>query len=126
MERDAIYKCEICGNVVSGVIAHAPDIMCCGQVMTKLDEKTAEKEGKEKHVPVIQIDGKKVTVSVGSIPHPMEEKHHIALIQIMKDGYVIAGARLSPGEEPQATFELEDTEGIQAREYCNLHGLWKS
>ncbi len=126
MEADAIYRCELCGNVVSGVVANAPEIMCCGQEMTRLEPKTEKEEGKEKHVPVVSVENSKVKVTVGTVPHPMEDAHHIALIQIIKDGMVIAGRRLKPGDIPEAVFEIEDSEGISARAYCNVHGLWKS
>ena len=124
--KSGLYRCNVCGNVVSVVIAGEGDLVCCDEEMQLLEEKTAEKEGKEKHVPVIEKDGKRVKVKVGSVPHPMEEKHYIALIEIMGDGEVIASARLYPGEKPEAEFELEKTEGIYAREFCNIHGLWRS
>ncbi|MCK5039995.1 MAG: desulfoferrodoxin [Candidatus Aenigmarchaeota archaeon] len=119
-----IYKCEICGNVVSVLEAGQGTLVCCGQDMTLLEEKTVEQEGKEKHVPVVDIDENKVTVKVGSIEHPMEESHHILLIQIVRDGNILVGKRLSPGDKPEAEFHLEDTEGIKARALCNIHGLW--
>ena len=126
VKQDGIYKCSICGNVVSVIEAHNPAIVCCGQDMDLLEVKTSEQEGKEKHVPVIEIEGNKVTVKVGSVPHPMEDGHYIEFIQILKDGNVIAGKRLTSGEKPETTFCLQDAEGISARELCNIHGLWKS
>ncbi len=125
-EINGIYKCEICGNVVSVVDANDGELVCCGQPMNIYDEKTKEQEGKEKHVPVIDMSGEKVVVSVGSTPHPSEEKHYIELVQLLKDGKVIAEKRLFPGDEPKAEFCLKDTEGISARELCNIHGLWSS
>ena len=125
-KQNAIYKCEICGNVVSVIEAHKGELVCCGQPMILLEEKTAEQEGKEKHVPIIEIDGNKVTVKVGSVPHPMEKEHYIELIQLIKDGNIVIGKRLKPGDEPKAEFCLENTENLKARELCNIHGLWKS
>ena len=125
-EVDQIYKCDVCGNVVSVIEAGNGDLVCCGQNMKLFEVKTAEQEGKEKHVPVIEIEGNNATVRVGSVPHPMEEKHWIELIEIVKKGKVIASARLSAGDKPEATFCLDDTEGITARELCNVHGLWTS
>ncbi|MEA3513940.1 MAG: desulfoferrodoxin [Nanoarchaeota archaeon] len=125
-EQNGIYKCGICGNVVSVIEAHNPAIICCGQEMNLLEAKTSEQEGKEKHVPVIDIEGNKITVKVGSVPHPMESGHYIELIQILKDGNVIAEKRLNPEEKPEKTFCLENAEGISARALCNIHGLWKS
>lgn len=125
-ELNGIYKCEICGNVVSVIYAGVGELVCCGQPMKLLEEQTIEKEGKEKHVPVIEIDGNKVKVKVGSEPHPMEEKHYIGLIQLIRDNNVIAGKRLKPGDKPEAEFCLEDTSNLKAREWCNIHGLWVS
>ena len=125
-EKNGIYKCEVCGNIVSVLDAHQGELVCCGQPMKLLEEQTKEQEGKEKHVPILEINGNNVKVKVGSIPHPMEEKHWIILIQVIKDGKVVAGKRLYPGDKPEAEFCLEDTEGITARELCNVHGLWKS
>ena len=125
-EQNGIYKCEICGNVVSVIEDGGVAIECCGQEMTLLEEKTSEQEGKEKHVPVIEIDGGKVVVNVGSVPHPMEEKHYIELVQLLKGEDIIAEKRLKPGQEPIAEFCVDDTEGLTARELCTVHGLWKS
>ena len=125
MEKDGIYKCEICGNIVSALVAKEPNVICCGQPMTLLEEKTVD-EGKEKHVPVVEINNGNVKVKVGSVEHPMEEEHYIVLIQLIKDGKVIAGKRLNPGEKPEASFCIEDTEGVTARELCNVHGVWRS
>ena len=124
---NGIYKCEICGNVVSIIEAAGPPIICCGKEMVLLEEKGAEQEGKEKHVPVVEINGNNVKVKIGSVPHPMEEKHYIQLIQIMSGDSIIAGTRLNPGEKPEADFCLgQSAEGITARALCNIHGLWKS
>jgi superoxide reductase len=125
-ELNQIYKCEVCGNIVSVIAKGAGTLVCCGKDMVLLEEKTAAEEGKEKHVPVVEINGNNVTVKVGSVPHPMEENHYIALIQLVRDGQVIGGRRMYPGEKPEATFCLENTQGITARELCNVHGLWKS
>jgi len=128
VEKNAFYKCEICGNIVSVVEAKQPNISCCGKEMTLMEEKTGEQEGKEKHVPVIKRDGNKVKITVGSTPHPMEEEHYIQLIQILSGDWVIAGVRLSPGEKPEAEFcpTYIGEEKIKARALCNIHGLWIS
>ena len=125
-ELNKLYKCNICGNIVSVIVGGKGALVCCGQEMELLQEKTSGQEGKEKHVPVVEISGNNVTVKVGSVTHPMEESHFIALIQLVKDGKIIAGKRLYPGEKPEASFCLDNTEGIKARELCNVHGLWKS
>jgi len=126
--KNGIYKCEICGNVVSVIEAHDGELVCCGKPMSLLEEKAIEQEGNEKHVPIVEIEGNKVKVKVGSIPHPMEEGHFIELIEILADGEVLASYRPNPGEKSEAEFCLEDigNHKITARELCNLHGLWKS
>jgi len=122
---NGIYKCNICGNIVSVIEAGKGELVCCGQPMELLEEKT-EDEGKEKHVPIIEISGNKVIVKIGSVPHPMEDKHYIELVQLIKDGNVVVGKRLSPGDEPKAEFCVESTKGLKARILCNIHGLWIS
>ena len=124
-EKNGIYRCNVCGNIVSMLVAKEPNVVCCGQPMELLKEKT-EEEGNEKHVPVIEINGNNIKVKIGSVPHPMEDAHYIVLIQLIRDGKVVAGKRLYPGQTPEAEFCLENTEGITARELCNVHGLWKS
>lgn len=121
-----LYRCEICGNLVSVIESGAGELVCCGEPMKLLEEQTSQQEGKEKHVPVINIEGNKVTVKIGSVEHPMEEKHYIRLIQLVKDGGIILGHRLNPGDKPQAEFCLENTKGIKARALCNIHGLWSN
>jgi len=125
-KNNELYKCNVCGNVVSVLESGQGVLVCCNQPMNLLEEKHLETEGNEKHVPVITIEGNKVSVNVGSVDHPMESEHHISLIQVMRGTEVIAGKRLKPGDKPHAEFNLENTEGLRARAYCNLHGLWRS
>ena len=125
-KENGIYKCEICGNVVSVIEAHQGALVCCGQPMDLLEEKTLESEGKEKHVPVIEINGNNVTVKVGSVEHPMEDAHHIQLIQLIKGDNVVMGKRINPGDKPEVSFCVDDVEGLKARALCNIHGLWKN
>lgn len=127
VKLNEIYKCDICGNVVSVLEAGDGELICCGQPMILLEEKTSKDEGNEKHVPIVELDDNRVIVRIGSKPHPMEAKHYIELVQIVKNGQVIAGKRLNPSEKPEAEFCLEESaEGITARILCNIHGLWKS
>ena len=117
-----IYKCSVCGNIVEVLHGGAGELVCCGQPMENLAAKAAD-EGKEKHVPVIEkIDGG-IKVKVGSVPHPMEEKHHIEWIEILADGKAYRQF-LNPGEAPEAVFNVKANE-ITAREHCNIHGLWE-
>jgi superoxide reductase len=119
-----IYKCSVCGNVVSVMVLGGGTLVCCGKEMDLQEEKTGEQEGNEKHVPVVSVESGQVSVNVGSVDHPMEEDHYIVLIQLVKDGEVIAGKRLKPGDKPNATFCLDSIEGVKARIFCNLHGVW--
>jgi len=117
-----VYKCSVCGNIVEVLHGGAGELVCCGKPMKNLMAKTAD-EGKEKHVPVIEkIDGG-IKVKVGSVPHPMEQKHHIEWIEILADGRAYRQF-LNPGEVPEAIFNIE-ANAITAREYCNIHGLWE-
>ncbi|MEM5790843.1 MAG: desulfoferrodoxin [Candidatus Aenigmatarchaeota archaeon] len=118
-----IYKCNICGNIVEVLHTGVGQLVCCGQPMQLMEEKT-EDVGLEKHVPVIEKTKKGVKVKVGSVPHPMEEKHYIEWIEISFNGKTCKKF-LKPGEKPESEFEVK-TEKIEAREYCNIHGLWKS
>ncbi|MDZ7401590.1 MAG: desulfoferrodoxin [candidate division KSB1 bacterium] len=122
-QLNQIYKCEICGNIVEVVHTGKGELVCCGQPMKLLVENTVD-ASKEKHVPVIEKSGNKVTVKVGSVAHPMEEKHYIEFIELMADGKVYRKF-LKPGEAPEATFEVTAAK-LTAREYCNLHGLWRA
>ncbi len=118
-----VYKCEVCGNIVLVLHVGGGELVCCGKPMIQLQEKT-EDQGKEKHVPVIEKKGKGILVKIGSVPHPMEEKHYIEWIAVQKDGAEFRKF-LKPGEKPEAEFPVSP-EGVTAREFCNVHGLWKS
>lgn len=122
-KRLEIYKCEVCGNLVEVIGEGAGEMVCCGQPMSRVTENTMD-ASKEKHVPVIVKvdDGYKVTI--GSVIHPMEEKHYIQWIELLADGQVYRQF-LKPGQTPEAFFKVT-AEKVSAREYCNLHGLWKA
>jgi len=118
-----VYKCEVCGNIVEVLHAGQGTLVCCGQDMTLLVENTVD-AAKEKHVPVIEkVDGG-YKVSVGAVPHPMEEKHYIEWIELIA-GDAAYRQFLNPGGTPEAVFKV-DADNVSAREFCNLHGLWKS
>ncbi len=118
-----IYKCSICGNIVEVLHGGAGELVCCGQPMENLIGKTAD-QGKEKHVPVIEKLDNSIKIKVGSIPHPMEEKHFIEWVELIADG-ITYKQFLNPGEKPEAVFKIE-AKKITAREYCNIHGLWEA
>ena len=122
-EQRQIYKCNVCGNIVEVLHAGAGELVCCGQPMELLKEKTQD-VGQEKHVPVIAKTEKGIKVKVGSVAHPMEDKHYIEWIEVMADGRVYRKF-LKPGDKPEAQFEIK-AKKVEAREYCNIHGLWKS
>jgi len=119
-----IYKCKICGNIVEVLHEGVGELVCCGEPMEKLEAKTQD-SSVEKHVPYIEKTADGILVKVGqNQDHPMEEKHFIEWIQIIADG---ASYRkfLKPGDKPQASFKIK-AGNLTAREYCNVHGLWKS
>ena len=118
-----IYKCNICGNIVEVIHDGAGELVCCGQPMEHLEGNTVD-AAKEKHVPVVTDLGDKIEVSVGSVAHPMEEKHYIAFIEVLTEKKVYR-KELKPGQEPKAKFPVKLEKVLEVREYCNLHGLWK-
>lgn len=122
-EQKQVYRCNICRNIVEVLHAGAGELVCCGQPMELLEENTVD-AAQEKHVPVIEKTESGVKVKVGSIPHPMEETHYIEWIEVIVDGMTYRKF-LKPGDKPEAVFNI-NAETITAREYCNLHGLWKA
>ncbi len=122
-ERLEVYKCDVCGNIVEVMHGGAGTLVCCGEDMKLFTENTVD-AAKEKHVPVIEKTADGFKVSVGSVAHPMEEKHYIEFIEVIADGKVYR-QYLEPGQAPEAEFCIE-AESVTAREYCNLHGLWKA
>jgi superoxide reductase len=99
------------------------ELVCCGQPMKLMVENTVD-AAREKHVPVIERQAGGVLIRVGSVAHPMEEKHYIEWIELIVDGKSCRQF-LNPGDKPEALFKVEGG-NLTAREYCNLHGLWKS
>ncbi|MGQ9610361.1 MAG: desulfoferrodoxin [bacterium] len=122
-EKLEIYVCEICGNIIEVLHEGVGELVCCGEPMKLMKENTVD-AAKEKHVPVIEKAEHGIKVKVGSVPHPMETKHYIEWIELIADGRAYRKF-LSPGDAPEATFCIDATT-ISAREYCNLHGLWKA
>ncbi|MFH1752221.1 MAG: desulfoferrodoxin [archaeon] len=121
-KRSQVYKCSLCGNIVSLLFVGGGELFCCGKSMDLLEEKTQD-EGNEKHVPVIEKTIKGFKVKVGLVEHPMEQAHYIQWVELIADGKSYFEF-LKPGMKPEAEFCVQ-AEKVLAREYCNLHGLWK-
>jgi superoxide reductase len=113
-----VYKCAICGNIVEVNHEAGGTLVCCGQPMKLMKENSNDTASTEKHVPVIK--GNKVII--GSVAHPMEEKHYIEWIEATSSTGEVAKVFLKPGDKPEAEFSFKP---VSAKEYCNLHGLWK-
>ena len=121
-EKLQVYKCEKCGNIVEILHGGEGELVCCDQTMKLFVENTVD-AAKEKHVPVIEKTADGFKVKIGEVAHPMEEKHYIEWIEVIADGKAYRQF-LNPGDAPEATFMI-DAGQVTAREYCNLHGLWK-
>ena len=119
------YRCEVCGQIIAIVDKKACPVMCCGKPMKEIVPGTTD-AAVEKHVPVVEVDGNKVTVKVGSVAHPMLPEHFIEWVAIQtKEGN--QRKALNPGDEPVATFAVCDGDEVEAAyAYCNLHSLWKN
>ncbi len=122
-EQKQIYKCSVCGNVVEVLTVGGGELVCCGQPMELLKEKT-EDVGSEKHVPVMEKTKTGIKVKVGSVLHPMEKDHYIEWIEIIADGKSHRKF-LKPQDKPEGEFEIK-VKKMEIRIYCNLHGLWKA
>ena len=122
-EHLGVYKCDLCGNMVEIIHVGSGELVCCGQPMTLLKENTTD-AAQEKHVPVIEKTNGGYKVTVGSVPHPMVQEHYIEWIELLADGKAYRQF-LKPGGEPSAFFCIE-AQQVSAREFCNLHGLWKA
>ncbi len=118
-----VYKCDICGNIVEVLHEGKGELVCCGQPMKLQVENTVD-ASKEKHVPAVEKTADGIKVQVGSVEHPMEEKHYIEWIQLIAGGKAYRQF-LKPGDKPVAVFKV-DADTVTVREYCNLHGLWKA
>jgi superoxide reductase len=118
-----VYRCNECSNIVEILHAGGGELVCCRQPMELLQEKTAD-AGLEKHVPVIEAVGGGTKVKVGEVPHPMEEKHYIEWVEVLI-GDRVYRTFLKPGDKPEVQLEIAGN-GMIAREYCSVHGLWKS
>ena len=122
-ERLQVYRCEKCGMIVEVLRGSGAKLVCCSQDMKLLKEGEVDAAA-EKHVPVIEKIDSGFKVKVGEVSHPMEKMHFIEWIELIADGSLFRKF-LKPGDPPEATFNIE-ADRVTAREYCNLHGLWKA
>ena len=122
-EKLQVYKCELCGNIVEVLHTRVGELVYCNEPMELLSENSVD-AAQEKHVPVIEKTDRGFKVTVGSVPHPMEEKHYIEWIELVADGKSYTEF-LNPGDAPEAVFCIE-ADQVTAREYCNVHGHWKN
>jgi superoxide reductase len=121
-QKMAVYKCEICGNIVEVLTAGGAELMCCGQQMKMMTENTTD-AAVEKHVPALVKKDGGWQVTVGTVEHPMTEAHFIEWIELI-DGDKVYRQFLNPNAPPTAFFPVA-SDSVSARAYCNLHGLWK-
>ena len=121
-ERLEVYKCEVCGKIVEVLHGGKGELVCCNQPMKLLKENTVD-AAKEKHVPIVEKTPEGFKVKVGDVAHPMEEKHYIEWIELIV-GDKAYRQFLNPGDAPEAVFNVQADQAT-AREFCNLHGLWK-
>lgn len=121
-KKNEIYKCEKSGLMVEVLQDAEGTPMCCGEPMKLLRENTTD-GAKEKHVPVVEKIEGGYCVTVGSVEHPMTDAHYIQWIELVTPTGVLRH-NLTPQDKPVAEFKTDATE-VEAREYCNLHGLWK-
>lgn len=123
-EKNKFFICVHCGNIAGLINNSGVPMFCCGEEMQELVPNTVD-ASLEKHLPSVTVEKDKVTIEVGSVPHPMIAEHYIqwVYLQTAKGGQ---RKELKPNTEPKATFILEDDEPIAAFAYCNIHGLWKT
>lgn len=119
------FLCGFCGNLVELINVGGGELVCCGEPMRELLPKSTD-VGNEKHLPVVTVEGSKVTVKVGSVEHPMTEEHYIDFITVYYNGKM-QRAKLDHTGKPEATFVLdEEFSTLEVYSYCNVHGLWKT
>lgn len=118
------YICKHCGNLIGLIHSSGVPIICCGEEMSELKPNTVD-ASREKHVPVVAVDGDKVTVRISSVPHPMVEEHYIMWVYLQTGK---GGQRkcFKPGDAPEAEFVIIDDKPVAVYEYCNIHGLWST
>ncbi|MCL2512428.1 MAG: desulfoferrodoxin [Oscillospiraceae bacterium] len=118
------FICKHCGNLIGLIDNKGVPMMCCGEEMAELVPNTVDAAA-EKHLPAVTAAGNGISVRVGSVPHPMEDKHYISFVYVETE---CGGQRkcLCPGDEPKVDFCFADDKPAAVYAYCNLHGLWKT
>ena len=125
IQKKAVYKCEVCGNIVESLWNGKPDLVCCGRSMGQLSANTVD-ASKEKHVPVIERNGNVVKVKVGSVAHPMTKEHYILFVELLAGNDVYRHDFVEGDMVAEAAFMIDPSMPVTAREFCNLHGLWSN
>ncbi len=123
-EKNQVFKCRICGNIVEALHTGQGDLICCGEVMEEIKENTQEGVAQEKHIPVVKTDGDVAIIKIGAEPHPMTEEHYIEWVEIIAEEKVHRHW-LKPGMEPKVALVCK-VDKFVVRAYCNLHGLWST
>ena len=118
-----IFKCTVCGNIVEVVHTGIGELVCCNQPMVNIKENTTD-ASQEKHVPAVEEIPEGIKAKIGSLPHPMEEKHYIEWIEVISNGKTQRNF-LMPGDTPETNFAIDSNTRYTVREYCNIHGLWR-
>ena len=119
------YKCAHCGQIIAVVKATGVPVVCCGEPMKEINAGTTD-ASVEKHVPVFEVNGDTVSVTVGAAEHPMLPEHFIEWIAL-KTEQGNQRKVLKPGEPPKACFKICEGDKVEAvLAYCNLHSLWKA
>lgn len=119
------YICEHCKNIITKINDAGVPVMCCGEAMKELVAGTVE-ASHEKHIPVVTVDGNKVTVVIGEVLHPMAEEHFIEWV-VLETNKGCSLKRLKAGDVPSVIFAINSDEKVEnVYAYCNLHGLWKN
>ena len=117
-----IKRCKHCGNQVFMLNDSGVPMMCCGEAMQELVAGSVD-AAKEKHVPFVTVNEDTLQVAVGEVAHPMTPEHSIQWIAVVQASH-IQFAKLTPADEPKASFPIAKGMAYKVYEYCNLHGLW--
>ena len=118
------FRCNHCGNMIGLINDKGVPMVCCGDEMSELIPNTVE-ASTEKHLPDVKVTGNDMSVAVGSVPHPMEEGHHITFVYV-ETGQGGQRKGLEISSQPKLSFSFSDDKPVAVYAYCNLHGLWKT